>query len=178
LGELAQKLGKPIFQTEMHADGFGTALLIHYTTVFEGASAYLQQTLTGSLSGPAASPDALIGLDASTFVPQDAYHAMRHFALHTDPGFRRVDAVSDAESLLASAWLSPAGDALTLILINAGSSAVSAKINLPAALSGSASQVTRTAFAGAERSAPLGSLSSEGVLTVPSRAVVSVALSR
>jgi hypothetical protein len=146
--------------------------------VVEGASAYLQQTLTGSSSGPAASPDALVGLDATSFTPQDPYHAMRHFAFHTDPGWRRVDALSDSEGLLASAWLSPSGDALTLILVNAGSAAISAQLNLPATLNGAASQITRTTFAGVERSALLGSLSAERVLNVPSRAVVTLALSR
>jgi hypothetical protein len=39
MGKLVGQYGRPVFVTEMNADGFGTALLIHYATVVEGASA-------------------------------------------------------------------------------------------------------------------------------------------
>ena len=90
-------------------------------------------------------------------------------------GWTRVDAASDAAGVLASAWLSPAKDALTVILINAGNEQQNARIALPAGWS--ASEVTRSVFSGSERSAKLGALSTSGVVTLPPRAVMTVALS-
>jgi glucuronoarabinoxylan endo-1,4-beta-xylanase len=173
IGALATANSRPIFQTEMLADGFDTTLLLHYTTVVEGASAYVQQVLTGSATGPSANPQALVGLGTNTFTRQDPYYAFQHFALHTDPGFMRVDAKSDSDALLASAWLSPSGDELTVVLVNAGTSDIDAKLSL--ANGGfTSSEVTRTVFGAAERAAELGRLSNEGVLTLPPRAVVTV----
>ena len=66
MGKLVSQYGRPVFVTEMLADGFGTALLIHYATVVEGASAYLQAALTGSVSGPLTNTQALLGIDLAT----------------------------------------------------------------------------------------------------------------
>lgn len=177
IGELAAQNSRPVFQTEMQADGFGTALFIHYTTVIEGGSAYIQASLTGPSSGPSANPQALVGLDTTTFVPQDPYYAFQHYALHTDPGWTRVDAISNVGSLLASAWLSPTGTALTLVLVNAGTSEVDAKVSVPDGI-GATTAVTRTVFGGTERGAALGNLSEAGILSVPARAIVTVAFTQ
>jgi len=177
LGALAAEQERPIFQTEMTADGFGTAVLTHYATAVEGASAYLQAMLVGSASGPAASPSALVGLTANDFTLQDPYYALRHFALHTDPGWVRVDAQSSDVRLLSSAWLSPAEDALTVIVVNTGMAPISAELAI-AGFTITSSEVRRTVFDGVERFANLGQLSTEGVLEIPGRAIVTMALAR
>ena len=177
LGKLATDAGVPVFQTEMQADGLGTAMLIHDTTVVEGAAAYLQQTLTTSSTGPAANTQALVAVGPNNFTLQDPYYAVQHYALHTEPGWVRVDAASSSPSVLASAWLSPSGDALTIVLVNPGSSAIDAKVNLPAGSPSGTSSVSRSVFGGVERGADLGKLSAEGILSVPPRSVVTVALS-
>ncbi|HYQ29664.1 MAG TPA: hypothetical protein VER04_20690, partial [Polyangiaceae bacterium] len=117
MGRLVSQYGRPVFVTEMQADGFGTAVLLHYATVVEGASAYLQAALTGSASGPLANTQALLGIDSVSFKRQDPFHAMRHFASHTDPGWTRVEASAVGSGLLVSAWQSPSGQDLTLVLI-------------------------------------------------------------
>jgi glucuronoarabinoxylan endo-1,4-beta-xylanase len=177
LGDLATSVEKPVFQTEMQADGLGTALLIHYATAVEGASAYLQTTLTSSATGPTTNPDALVFLDATDFTVLDPYYAMQHFALHTDPGWTRVDATSSDADLLTSAWLAPDGSALTVILVNGGATDLDPKLDLTYAGNFAHSDITRTVFGGVERAADLGSLSAQAVLTVPSRSIVTVALS-
>jgi O-glycosyl hydrolase len=177
MGKLVSQYGRPAFVTEMQADGFGTALMIHYATVVEGASAYLQAALTGSGSGPLANTQALVGINLGTFTLQDPYHAMRHFAAHTDPGWTRIDATAVSGSgLLASGWLSPSGQDLTLILINTRRVELNVQLKLPGAWS--TSDVTRSVFSGVERSAALGTLSTQGVVRIPSDSVVTVALSR
>ena len=40
-------MGRPLFQTEVQADGLGTALLLHHTLVTAGAAAYLHIALVG-----------------------------------------------------------------------------------------------------------------------------------
>jgi glucuronoarabinoxylan endo-1,4-beta-xylanase len=173
IGALAADNSRPVFQTEMQSDGFGTTLFLHYTTVVEGAAAYVQQTLTGSASGPNENPQTLVGLDTNSFTRQDPYYAFQHYALHTDPGWMRADATSSADGLLASAWLSPIGNELTVVLVNAGTTDIDAKLSL--ANGGfTTSAVTRTVFGASEHAAELGSLSSAGILTLPPRAVVTI----
>jgi O-glycosyl hydrolase len=176
MGKLVSQFGRPVFVTEMQADGFGTALLLHYATVVEGASAYLQAALTGPVSGPLTNTQALLGIDLTKFSRQDPYYSMRHFAAHTDPGWTRVEATTAKSGLLVSAWLSPSNQDLTLVLINAGVAEVSARLKLPG--DWSTSDVKRSVFSGVERWAPLGALSTQGVLRIPPESVVTVALSR
>ena len=175
VGSLASELAKPIFQTEMLADGLGTALLIHETTAIENASAYIKQTLVGSTTGPAANPLASIGLGPMQFALREPYFAMQHYALHTDPGWTRIGATSTAGDLLVTAWLSPEEDALTVVLLNSGGTALDVRLAMPSEFS--TSEVTRTVFGGRERAAALGSLSAQGVVTIPARAIVTVAFS-
>jgi hypothetical protein len=178
LGEFVEEYQLPLFQTEMREDGFGTAILMHYVLAVEGASVYLQNDFM--CSGTALEPDdnALIALSEDDFALQAPYHAMVHYALHTDPEWVRVAATSDAEDLLASAWLSPDEDALTVVLVNAGVTELDVQIELDEELLESLtnSTVTRTVFDGVERSAELGALSAAGIVTVPGHAIVTVAL--
>jgi glucuronoarabinoxylan endo-1,4-beta-xylanase len=177
LNELGRSHDRPLFQTEMQSDGFGTALSMHYALTVEGVSAYLQGVLAAPAASPVLNPGTLIALGADDFTLEDPYHAMRHYALNTDPGWIRVDAASDAGDLLASAWLSPQEEALTVVLVNAGTTDHDVALDL-GARSGMTSRVTRTVFAGVERSAELGTLSPEGFLRVPGHAMVTVALRR
>jgi len=174
LEALPSESRRPVFITEMEADGFDTALTVHHATVDEGAAAYLQNAMLSSPSGPAANPRAVLGVDDTSFVPQEPYHALRHFAHFTDPGWARVDTTSNVAALLVSAWASPNKDALTVILINSGSAELSIQLELPTL--GGGSEVLRSAFSGVERSASLGSFSPKRVLQLPPRGVMTVAL--
>jgi O-glycosyl hydrolase len=175
LGQVGKSMGRPLFQTEMQADGFGTALLLHHTLVTEGAAAYLHIALVGPPITSTFDSGALITIDNGEFTVQPAYHALRHYALHTDPGWVRVDAATNQEALLASAWLSPANDALTIVLVNAGVDPLDAEIGIDEATIAS-SRVTRTSFDGIERSADLGTLPRERVLRLPGHSLATVTL--
>jgi hypothetical protein len=168
LGELQVSMALPIFQTEMQADGFDTALLIHHALVSEGAAMYLQTALVGPRSGPATNPTALIGLEDGEFVLQEPYFAMRHYAKYTDPGYQRVGATSTDPSLLVSAWRSPDDDALTVVLINSGFVTQSISVDVGERRSFS---LSRTVFGGQERMADLGSLPSGGTIALPPRSM-------
>jgi glucuronoarabinoxylan endo-1,4-beta-xylanase len=172
VGSLASELDKPIFQTEMIAEGLATALLIHQVTAVENASAYIKQTLVGSATGPL-NPLASIVL-GQPFQLREQYFAMQHYALHTDPGWTRVGATSTVGDLLVTAWLSPEEDALTVVLVNSGGVSLDVRLAVPSEFT-SNSEVTRTVFGARERAAVLGSLSAQGVLTIPASAIVTVA---
>jgi O-glycosyl hydrolase len=169
LAEIGQSTGLPVFQTEGAADGIGTAILLHHTLVTEGAAAYLQNALIA----PNAESGALIVLGDSQFTLQPAYHALRHFARFTDPGWVRTATTSDSSDLLASTWLSPEG-AVTVLFVNAGANPldVALAVDVDATVP---TQVTRTAFDGVERSANLGSLPGERIVHLPGHSVITVA---
>jgi glucuronoarabinoxylan endo-1,4-beta-xylanase len=174
--DLAAQIERPVFQTEMQADGIETAILIHHALTAAGASAYLQNDLVAVM--PEAAPIALVLLTATGFEPQGPYYALAHYAKNTDPGFIRVDATSDSTELLSSAWLSPEQNALTVVLVNRGSEDLDARIVLPAELRSqfARSEVTRTVFDGTERAAALGEPPDSGVVRVPGRSILTVAL--
>jgi len=170
LHEMSQSSGRPVFQTEMAADGLGTAVLLHHTLVTEGASAYLQNAIVG----PSVESGALIVVADSKLALQPAYHALRQFSRFTDPGWVRAQADSDQASLLVSTWISPKG-AVTVVVVNAEVDSFDVELGLEVT-SAAHSQVTRTVFDGVERSADLGSLPSNRIVRVPGHSVVTVAV--
>ena len=178
LQQFAARADLPLFQTEMWSDGFDTAVLMHHALATEGASLYLQNDFIGVPASLGEENRALISLDTDSFALELPYHAMRHFALHTDPGWVRVDASSDAENLLVSAWLSPDEDALTAVLVNSGLDSVQVQLDLVASDLLENAEVSRTTFEGVERSAQLGRLSAERILQIPGRAIATVSSSR
>jgi O-glycosyl hydrolase len=176
MGTLGATMAKPIIQTEMQADGFDTAVLAHHVLAVEGVSAYVQASLTGPTTGPYTNPRALLGISSSDFTLLEPYYALQHFARYTDPGWVRVDvAVANRPNVLASTWLSPGGDALTVVIVNQGLREHPIELALDATFA--ESSVARTVFDGSERFADLGSLPAEGIVVVPPRSVVTVAYS-
>ena len=140
LPTLAEQRERPVFQTEMQADGLETAILIHHALTAGGASAYLQNDLV-SLTRDMAKV-ALVLLTDDGFEPQGPYYALSQYAKSTDPGWVRVDATSDSTELLGSAWLSPDESALSVVLVNPGTEELDAEIVLPDAVR---SRLVRTA---------------------------------
>jgi hypothetical protein len=149
--------------------------LIHHALTEEGASMYLQTALVGPLAGPAVNPSALIGLSGEQLVLQDPYFAIGHFSRFTDPGWSRVATSASTPGLLASAWLAPDHDALTIVLINAGSETLVVDLDLGADHA-SLARLWRTVFSGSERFADLGAGPVPSAITLPPRSVVTVAI--
>ncbi len=176
LSDLGQRSGRPIFQTEAQAEGLGTAILLFEALNTLGASMYLQNDLAVSARLGIPNPTALFALTETGFDLQDPYHAMRHFSRDTEPGWVRVDARSEPGSVLATAWSSPDGDAITVVLVNPGATAAAVEIAFDEAPS--SARVSRTVFPGIERSRELGALPQNGVVAVPGESVVTVAARR
>jgi glucuronoarabinoxylan endo-1,4-beta-xylanase len=176
VGELGEQHDRPVFQSEMYADALTTAVLMHASFVVEGASVYVENGFVASASD--IRQDGLINLSAEDFTIGDTYHVVRHYAGHVRPGWVRVTADSDDESILASAWVSPEEDALAVVLTNPGSARMVVQLEGGAGATASTS-VTRTVLGdGTERSVELGELSAEGVVTLPGQSIVTVTMSQ
>ena len=107
------------------------------------------------------------------FVFGDVYHVLRQYSGHIAPEWVRVGADSDSDDLLASAWLSPEADALVVVLTNPGQTETAVQIDSGQS-DPAATEVSRTVLGGIERSADLGALPSEGIVTVPAESIVTV----
>jgi hypothetical protein len=172
---LSSDMDRPVFQTEMQAEGLETAILAHYALTKANASAYLQNDLVAL--APSNAAVSLVQLTSRGLVPQGPYYALMHFAKHTARGFVRVGARSDSSDVLASAWLSPDERALTVVLINPGEQARDVQLALDEQ-GAAGTAVARTAFDGDERFADLGALSADGVVHLPPHSIVTIARMR
>ncbi len=177
LSNLSASTSLPLFQTESPSDGLGTALLLHHAFVTEGVTAYLHSALVGPAAVADVDPGALVVITAEGVQTQPQYDALRHFALHTDPGWVRVQAISSVEPLLVSAWYSPAGDALAFMLVNGGIESMVVQLGVDLELTAN-SRVFRTSFDGIERHADLGELPRERLLRLPGHSIASITLSQ
>jgi hypothetical protein len=184
--DLAQASGRPAFQTEMRADGLATAVLMHYSLTEADAAVYLQNDFVVSSTREDGDPAALIALTSIGFESQGPYHSLRHFARDTDPGWTRVatetktETETETTATLASAWLAPDGEALTVVLLNPWRTPVTVAIEFDADIASelTTTVVTRTVFSGVERSVDLGVLGADNVVSLPSESIVTVALRR
>jgi glucuronoarabinoxylan endo-1,4-beta-xylanase len=122
VGKTAAAAGLPTFMTEFSPNAptmFDTACLINNALTVENVSAYIYWELVWNNSSP---PTGLVTITNpfgnSTYTINDIYYALKHFARWTDPGWVRVDAKSSVSAVRASAFMSPDGSSLTLILLN------------------------------------------------------------
>jgi glucuronoarabinoxylan endo-1,4-beta-xylanase len=115
----------PTWMTEYQPNAptmFDTAWLINNALTVENVSVYLWWELvwsnhtpqTGLVSVASASP-------TTTYTINDLYYALKHFARWTDPGWVRVEATTSVSAVRASAFVSPDGGSLTLVLLNTDS---------------------------------------------------------
>jgi len=177
LGDLAAEQGRPLFQSEMQADALGTAVLMHAALGVEGAELFVHNGFVGPASSLESDDDVLIRLTEDDFVLGGPYYVMLHYAQHIEPGWVRIAAESDVDDLLASAWLAPDSERMSVVLTNSGSAERTVQIALGDA-EPATSRVTRTVLSGVERAQDLGELPPDGTVSVPSRAIVTVDVER
>jgi glucuronoarabinoxylan endo-1,4-beta-xylanase len=125
VGRAATAAGLPAFMTEYSPNAptmFDTAWLMNNALTLENVSAYIYWELVWNPNSP---PTGLVSIaspsPSSTYTINDTYYALKHFARWTDPGWVRVDATSSVSAVRTSAFVSPDGASLTLVLLNTGS---------------------------------------------------------
>jgi glucuronoarabinoxylan endo-1,4-beta-xylanase len=175
VGKAAVAAGLPAFMTEYSPNAptmVDTAWLIHNALTVENVAAYIYWELVWSNSTP---PTGLVSIDSpledSTYTINDLYYALKHFARWTDPGWVRVDATSSASSLRASAFVSPDGGSLTVVLLNIGAKDHRVAVS-PGAFPFGTLAIYRSS-GDSERTANV-ALESDGSLRLPSRSIATL----
>ena len=165
----------PTFMTEYSPNAptmFDTAWLINNALTVEGVSAYIYWELVWNNSTP---PTGLVTIGnppaTAAYTVNDLYYALKHFARWTDPGWVRVDATSTVSAVRASAFVSPDGTSLTLVLLNTGSEAHIVSVS-PGDFPFGTLTVYRSS-GDSERTTPV-ALESDGGVALPSRAIATV----
>lgn len=158
---------------------FNTAWLIQNAVTVGGVSAYLYWDLFWVTASP---PQGLVTVEdpahpanwttTNGFIVNDDYYAVRHFARWTGAGWTRVGASSSAQGVNASAFVSPDGTHLTLIILN--TDGVSHQVGID---SGGFAGTSVTAYLTASTTAtPLAQtpLTAGNTLEMPARSIVTV----
>ena len=117
-------------------------------------------------------------MNDGAYTLRDQYFSLRHYALFTDPGDVRIDAVSNrSQQLRATAFESPDHARVTAILLNVGSTELTVSLD-GSSFGQASSEGYLTVFrpGESERWRELGSLGSAAELTLPSRAVATIVL--
>ncbi|HEY4184834.1 MAG TPA: glycoside hydrolase family 30 beta sandwich domain-containing protein [Polyangia bacterium] len=165
----------PGFMTEYSPNAptmFETAWLMSNALTVENASAYIYWELTWNDATP---QTGLVSISSpspgSPYTINDTYYALEHFARWTDPGWVRVDATSTGSSLRASAFVSPDGASLTLVLLNTDARDHFVTVS-PGAFAFGTLTVHRTS--GDSERAAVVALESDGSLSLPSRSIATL----
>jgi glucuronoarabinoxylan endo-1,4-beta-xylanase len=167
--------GLPTFMTEYQPNAhtmFDTAWLINNALTVENVSVYLWWELVWSNQTPETGLVAISGASPTApYTINDLYYALKHFARWTDPGWVRVDATSSVSAVRTSAFVSPDGGSLTLVLLNTDSKDHLVSVD-PGGFAFGTLAVYRTS-GDSERATPV-SPEGDGSITLPSRAIATV----
>jgi glucuronoarabinoxylan endo-1,4-beta-xylanase len=171
---------RPLYQTEFGTDedhgvdgGFETAWLIHHSLVEEGVVAFLYWDLIWERSS------GLVSINGRSVKIRDQYYALEHYARFTDPGYVRVGARADAPSIRPSAFVSPAGDQLTVVVLNTGSAPADVRLDAGGFQAARVS-VHRTVFrpGASDTWRDLGALAAGAPVPLPARSAATIVLHR
>ena len=170
----AAAAGKPIWQSEYAPtvqNFFTTGWLIQNAVTLEGVATYLYWDLYWV---PQSTPSGLVTVSATGFTINDDYYAVQHFAKGIGVGWTRVGATSTESPVTVSAFLSPDGTQLTLVVINTDGADHQVAID-PGTFAGATSNVFRSSGT-TERYAAVGSLDAMASFDMPSQSIATVTL--
>ena len=178
--DVAALTAKPLWQSEFATDddkgidgGFETAWLVHHSLAEEGVSAFIYWDLIWD------GTRGLVGMLGRRPLVRDQYFSMRHFARFTDPGYLRVHTATDHDTLLASAYIAPDNDTLTIVVLNTGSELLEVDVD-PGGFAATKSETYRTTYRPGEsdRWRALEGAGNQAPLRLPGRSVATVVLYR
>ncbi len=171
VGKAANALGLPTFMTEYSPDSptmLETAWLVNNALTVENVSAYIYWELVWNNNNP---PTGLVSIAGSAYTINDIYYALKHFARWTDPGWVRVDATASASAVRTSAFVSPDGTSLTVVMLNTSSKDRMVTVN-PAGFPFSAFAVYRSS-GDSERTAAVAP-EADGSILLPARSIATL----
>jgi hypothetical protein len=141
----------------------------------ENASAYIYWELIWNDANPQTGLVSVRqGAGNAPYTINDIYYALVHFARWTDPGWVRVDTKVNASSVRASAYLSPDGAALTLVLLNADTADHFVAVNSGTFPYGTLAVYRSSDSASGSERAAAAALEADGSLAMPPRSIATV----
>ncbi len=180
LAPLASTYGdRPNIMTEYSGGGFfSTAWLIQNALTSANAAGYLYWDLiwgrpygTGGLVSLENPWESSSWATSKGYVVNGDYYALKHFSSSVSKGYLRVGTTSSSSNLRATAFLSPDGAKLAVVVLNVGSSADTAAL----AFAGfSASSVVGYQSVDGNFYQRLGSLSVSGTVALPALSVTTL----
>jgi glucuronoarabinoxylan endo-1,4-beta-xylanase len=170
---------KTIWESEYapnNQNTFNTASLIQASVTIEGVSAYLYWDLYWPAPSSSTSPPSgLVSTSSTGYTINQDYYAVQHFAKEIAPGWTRVDATSTDTIVSESAFLSPDGTQLTLVLINTDLSSDHQVVIDTGTFAWTTSSVYRSSGT-TERFAAIGPLDAASSFDMPSQSIATVTL--
>jgi glucuronoarabinoxylan endo-1,4-beta-xylanase len=185
--------GKPIFMTEFGPqapDPLDTAWLIYNAVTVEGVSAYLYWGLVWAAPAAGSPPQGLVTVEnpydrgswttTKGYIINPTFFALEHYARWIDAGWQRVGASSTADAVKASAFASPDGSRVTVVLLNTDGAPHTVAVAVAAGggpFAFTTSALYRTSGTD-EQGAALGPLGGGNAVTLAPRAIVTAVLGR
>jgi len=172
--------GKPLFQTEYSClcdvRPFSVALDLachmHNSLVHEGVCSFFYWSLFWEGVG------GLVSLDFPWqanpgYTVNPIYYAFKHYSAFTDPGWHRVEASTDSSSLRISAFKSPDGIELAIVIINVSDVGINLALSL-GDFSPISSEIYRTSET--ENTAYIGTFDESQSLMFPPQTITTISL--
>jgi glucuronoarabinoxylan endo-1,4-beta-xylanase len=178
--QAAASVDKPLFMTEFAPNlpsMLNTAWLIHNAVTVEGVSVYLYWALAWAPGTPVnwlvtVEDPGTVFKTPKGYTINDPYYALKHYARWVDEGWVRVDATSSLPSVKSSAFASPDGGQLTVVVINTDATAHTIAVAptgfAPTTVAAyrSAGSVERTAAVAVDIAAPAVAMPAQSIVTV------------
>jgi hypothetical protein len=172
--------GKPLFQTEYSClcdvRPFSVALDLachmHNSLVHEGVCSFFYWSLFWEGVG------GLVSLDFPWqanpgYTINPIYYAFKQYSAFTDPGWHRIEASTDSSGLRISAFKSPDGTGLAIVIINVSDVDINLELSL-AGYSPDTSEVYRTSDT--ESTEYIGTFDESQPLLIPSQTITTISL--
>jgi hypothetical protein len=115
---------KPIYMTEYsHMPDFNDAIRsawhIHNAMVYEKVNAYIYWSLWGAPRGDDINDGAILLPNNTDYVIRPTYYAVKHYSWFTGANWYRINATpSPSANLRITAFKNPAGNKLTIVIVN------------------------------------------------------------
>lgn len=120
-------------------------------------------------------PKGLISIDSSNYTINPVYYVFKQFSAFVHAGWERVGITSDSLNLNLEAYISPERDALSIIIINAGTGDMTLTISDLGGFDASSGTLYRTSES--QNCQNIGSYTPGSSMTIPGRSVTTIALS-
>ncbi|TYQ13135.1 UNVERIFIED_CONTAM: glucuronoarabinoxylan endo-1,4-beta-xylanase [Acetivibrio alkalicellulosi] len=167
----------PKYQTEYYrGDAFNTAWIMHNTLTVGNVCMYLYWDLiweNGGLVSLEFPWDRSRWTTPNGYIISDKYYTFKQYSKFIQPGYTRVDASVNSNDVKISAYVSPDGKSISVVLLNTSSSPETVALDFNG-FSGANSKIYRTSDN--EKTTFIGSLGQGNTVYLPARSIATVVI--